>query len=219
MRSLNELTVRGLSAQLARLLERLDRSLTGGWRRNIDAEARSQKMGLRSGTTHFYACSATDRRPAASLWFQARGPEELYVSNIVPHGKRELTDDEYNLILADFESMVVQPASVGLEVAIAQVQQRVRLDVYLSSEAIRRLESFSAVAQKECLHSYDCDQWREFVIRAHLERAGLDPVLLEEWLADQGWPEEQRQQLVCEYESARSFLAAYDEERLEKCLP
>jgi hypothetical protein len=219
MRSLNELTVRGPAPQLARLREQVDRSLTGGWRRGTETEARLQEMGIRGGTTYCYACSATDRRPVAALWLQARGSEELYVSNIVPQGKRELTDDEYNLILADFESNVLQPASEGLAVEITLVHHRVSLDVYLSPEAVRRLEAFSAVADKGNLHPKDCQRWREFVIQAHLERAGLDPALLEQWLADQGWPEGQRQHLVCEYESARSVLTAYDEERLEKCLP
>ena len=46
-----------------------------------------------------------------------------------------------------------------------------------------------------------------------------DPVPRPQWLAEVGWPEDRRQHLVCEYESSQSILAAYDEERLEKCLP
>ncbi len=192
----------------------MDRSLTGGWRRNAEAETRLQRMGVRCRKTSCYACLATDQRPAAALWFQTRGLEELFVSNIVPQGKRVLTDDEYNLILSDFEANVLLPASKDLELDVALVRKRVRLEVSLSPEAVRRLEAFSADAKKENLGRQDHQRWREFVVQAHLERAAIDPMLLDQWFADQGWSEAKRQELLDEYESTRSVLAAYDEERL-----
>jgi hypothetical protein len=140
--------------------------------------------------------------------------EELFVSNIVPQGKRVLTDDEYNLILSDFEANVLLPASKDLELDVALVRKRVRLEVSLSPEAVRRLEAFSADAKKENLGRQDHQRWREFVVQAHLERAAIDPMLLDQWFADQGWSEAKRQELLDEYESTRSVLAAYDEERL-----
>ena len=111
MRSANELTIRGAGLQLTRLLEALDRPLAGGWRRDAEAESRLRRLGLPGGSTHCFACTAEGRRPAAALWLQSRGDGELYVANIVPLGKRGLCDDESNLILADFDSQVLQPAS------------------------------------------------------------------------------------------------------------
>jgi len=219
MHSLNELTVRGSAPQIARLLGELDRFLTGGWRRDTEAESRLQRMGIRGGTTCCYARSGTERLPAAALWLQARGENELHVSNIVPQGKRELTEDEYNGLLIEFESTILWPANAGIGAEIKLVPPRTSLETFLSPEAVRRLESFSASANKNVVHPADYRRWQDFIVQSHLERAGLDPSLLERWLAEQGWPEEQRQHLANEYETVRSVLAAYDEERLEKCLP
>jgi hypothetical protein len=215
----SELTIRGTGPQLARLLEALERPLAGGWRRDAEAEARLSGLGLPSGRAHCFACTAEARRPPAALWLESRGGDILYVANIVSLGKRELSDDEYNLILADFQSQVLQPARDGLSIQTELTHNRVTPEAYLSPEAVRRLKAFSALANKSSLHHEDYRRWREFIIQTHVEGADLDPLLLDQWLAEEGWPEDQRQHLVCEYESSQSILAAYDEERLEKCLP
>jgi hypothetical protein len=46
----------------------------------------------------------------------------------------------------------------------------------------------------------------------HQEESLFDPALLDEWLQQEGWPEDTRRQLVGEYEAARSLLLTYDEE-------
>jgi hypothetical protein len=219
MRLLNELTIRGSGPQLARLLETLERPLAAGWRRDAEAETRLSGLGLPGGSTHCFACTAEGRMPAAALWLESRGGDILYVANIVPLGKRELSDDEYHLILADFHSQVLQPARDGLCIQTELTHNRVAPEAYLSPEAVRRLKTFSALANKSALHHEDRQRWREFIIQTHIEGADFDPLLLDQWLAEEGWPEDQRQHLVCEYESSQSILAAYDEERLEKCPP
>jgi hypothetical protein len=219
MRLLNELTIRGAAPQLARLLAALERPLASGWRRDFEAESRLSGLGLPAGRTRCFACTAEGNRPAAALWLEARGGETLYVANIVPIGKRELSDDEYNQILADFHSRVLQPARDGLAIQTALTHNRVTPEAYLSPEAVHRLKAFSDPANKSSPHDDDCQRWREFIIQTHIEGADFDPLLLDQWLAEAGWPEDQRHHLVCEYESSHSLLAAYDEERLEKCLP
>ncbi len=176
-------------------------------------------MGVRNHAADCYTCSATAQRPAASLWFQARGADELYVSNIVPRGKPDLTDEEYNAILVDFQDAVLSPAMDCVQVQVEMVLHRAVLDGYLSPEAIRRLDAFSVAADKNGLHPEDCRRWREFVIQCHREEANLDTGVLDQWLEDREWGEDERRELVCEYETARSVLETYDEERLDKCLP
>jgi hypothetical protein len=218
MRLLHELTIRGAAPQLARLLEALNQPLAGGWRRNTEAEARLTGLGIAAGRNHCFACTAEGRRPAAGLWLESRGGEGLSIDNIIPHGRRELSEDELRLILADFHSQVLQPACEGLDIRVELTTIRKTLEAYLSHDALRRLRAFSASADKSSPHPEDGQRWREFIIQAHIEGADLDSSLLEQWLAEQGWPEDQRQQLVRAYKDAQSILAAYDEERLEKCL-
>jgi hypothetical protein len=197
----------------------LDQPLAGGWRRDIEAESRLRELGLPGSSARCFACTAEGRRPAAALWLQLRGGDELYVANIVPLGKRDLSDDDSNLVLADFVSQVLHPACDGLAIQTKLIQPRVTPEAYLSPEGVRRLQSFFATANKSLLHPADWQRWREFIIQSHVEGADFDPSLLDQWFAEQGWPQEQRQHLVGEYENARSVLAAYDEERLAKCLP
>jgi hypothetical protein len=219
MRSVNELTIRASESDMAQLLSRLEAHRVEGWSRNTDAESRLQKRGIRGGRSYCFACLANERRPAASLWLQPRGSSEFSVANIVSGNRQGLSDHEYNLILEDFESAIREVACDGLEVVTELVPHRIKLEVYLSPEAMRRLIEFTRTANKQALHPNDCRRWQEFVIQSHVERAELDPVLLDRWLTEQGWPEEQRQHLLSEYEASRSVLTVYDEERLERCLP
>lgn len=121
------------------------------------------------------------------------------------------------MILAEFESQVLASDDLGIETE--QIISRVTPEVYLSREAARRLKAFSDMADKSSPDSADCQRWHEFIVQSHLEGADFYPSLLDQWLGEQGWPEDERQHLVCEYETARSILGAYDEERLERCLP
>ena len=219
MRKVNELTIHGNSEQLARLLETFEQPLADGWRRYVEAESRWIGMGRRLGSTRCFACSAEGSRPAAAVWLESRGGDTLIVSNIVRLGKGGLFDDEYNHLLADFDSQVLQPACDGLAIQTELTPYRVKPEVYLSYEGVRRLKAFSDSANKSSLHHTECQRWREFSIQSYCEGAGFDPSLLDEWLAEQGWPEDQRQHLMREYENTLSILAAYDEERLAKCLP
>src|SRR5437588_164415 len=82
----------------------------------------------------------------------------------------------------------------------------------LSPDAVRLLRAFSTSANRAGLHPNDRRRWNAFLIRVHQDESLFDPALLDEWLQQEGWPEETRGQLVGEYEAARSLLSAYDEE-------
>ncbi len=217
-RSLNELTIRGPEDAMAHFVERLKKGSWAGWERDTVSEGRLKQMGLRNLAGLCVACSATGQRPAAAIWLHARGPGELYVSNIVPKGKLDLSENEYNALLAEFASAVAQPAASGVGVQIQQVHHRAVLERELSVEAIRRLKAFSAAANMEVLHSQDSQRWYAFVVQSHLEGSRLNPLILEQWLAEQGWNARQRQELAAEYEIIRSALSAYDAESTDKCL-
>ncbi len=218
MRPPEELTIRGPGSQLARLIARLNDPLAGGWQRNTEAESRWTASGMPAGRDYVFACTAEGHRPAAGLWLGSRGCEGWSVNNVIPHGKRELTEDEARLILADFQSQVLQPACDGLDLRFELTSTRETLETYLSYECLRRLRAFSASANKSLPHPEASQPWRRFLIEAHLDGADFDPSLLDRWLVEAGWPEDQRQHLLRAYEDTRSMLADYDEERLERFL-
>ncbi len=216
-RSLNELRIRGSETQLQQFMNNLGSEPRAEWKRDSAAEGRLGRMGLKGKTAFCLACQASDTRPAAAVWLHGKGPNELYVANIVPLEKAVLTEEEYNSILSEFNSTVVAPAAANAAVAAELVQHRTTLEQDLSPEGIRRLKAFSTAANKQALHPNDYQRWYAFVIQTHLEGAQLDPGVLERWLTEQGFLERECREIACEYESMRAMLLAYDEERVEKC--
>jgi hypothetical protein len=218
-RSWNELTIRGSAQEISHLLQRLERPQAPGWRRYDEAESRLRQSGLGSGNARCYACDADGRRPAAAMWLRTRGPETLYLEHVISLTKRDLSEDEKNLVMAEFESAILDPIREDLGVETEMIHHRVTLANYLLPEAIRWLDAFVSTANKASAYHGDCQCWQRFVVQAYLDGASFDPHLLEEWLAERGWPEDQGKALVGEYLAARTMLRTYDEERLDKCLP
>jgi hypothetical protein len=213
MRALNNLVIRGPRPEVAAFLHRLEGSLASGWRRDRELETRLHDMGVGDEGAFCFRCDDAPGRPAAALWLQARGPEEWYVSNIVPLGRYTLSDEAYNNILGEFESRFLEPLSRGSAVHPEILPARLRPEDYLSLETARLLRAFSASANRAALHSFDRQRWQQFLLRAHREESVLEGAFLEDWLASEGWPEEARAELACEYESARRLLWSYDEEQ------
>src|SRR4051794_33363598 len=128
MRALNDLVIRGPRPELAMFLQRLEGSLSDGWRRDREPEARLRGMGVGRDGAFCFRCTDAPGRPAAALWLQARSPEEWYVSNIVPVERHTLSDEEYNRILAEFESRFLKPLSRGSLVQPEILPARTRLE-------------------------------------------------------------------------------------------
>jgi hypothetical protein len=212
MRAVNELVIRGDGRKLSAWLARVEASLHDGWKRERRAEERLQ--GSLAADTRCFSCLAGPDRPAAVVWVCSQGANELSVSNIVPLEKWTLSDEEHNHILSEFATQVLEPIARGTGIEVRVVPYRRGLARFLSAEAIRRLKTFSgAAASKTCLDPNDRGRWQAFVVQTHLDEVLLEPTALEDWLRSEGWPREQRRQLLCEYESGRSLLADYDEER------
>ncbi len=213
MRALNELVIRGPGPEVAAYLQRLDTSLTGGWRRDRELEARLH--GGRGGGDGVFCfrCTEAPRRPAAVIWVKARRPDEWHVFNIVPLGQNTLSDEEYNHVLDEFADRLREAVSYGSPVRVEILPPEIRLEDYLSPEAARRLRAFSAAADRTALTPLDRERWQQFLFRAHRDETIMEGAFLEEWLASEGWAEAGRAELAREYESTRMLLARYDEEQ------
>jgi hypothetical protein len=212
MRIANELTIRGEPARLELLLARVEALLRDGWKRNREAEERLARRGALRPWEYCFTCTAQAGRPAAAFWVHARYPDEWYVSHVLSSERRKLTAEESHNLLAEFEREFLRPAAAELGVETKVVQHRLTLEHDLSAEAARRLRAFSTSASRTGLQRDDRHRWNAFLIRVHQDEALFDPVLLDEWLQQDGWPEDTRCQLVSEHEAARSLLLDYDEE-------
>ncbi len=211
MRTTSELTVRGEHALLEQLFARVEDLLRDGWKRDREAEKRRGRRGVLGSWGYCFSCTAKPDRPAAGFWVHARGPNELYVSHVIPLEKQRLNGRESNLLLAEFEREFLGPAAVEIGVETEVVERRLTLEQDLSPDAITLLRAFSASANRTGLRSNDRQGWNAFLVRLHQDQSFFDPVLLDEWLQQEGWPEDTRRQLVAEYHAARSLLSTYDE--------
>ena len=219
MRASNDLTIRGSRAQLLRRLDDPDRPLIDGWQRGIRTTVAVRGWAQTEGSYRHFECDAREGRVAAAVYLESDGPDGLRVANIAPRVRRAISDEECDAVLLDFYDRVIVPAAEGLDLEVRIAPERLKPEVYLSPEGLRRLKAFSGHADKSELDDRDRLRWRDFVLQSHLEQAALDPDFLGAWLAEQGWREDLRAELVGEYERTRIVLDAYDSERLQKCLP
>jgi hypothetical protein len=188
--------------------------LTVGWSRDL---AREEEV-IRESAMKFYcfACQQSPDRPAAKLFLthaERRTTSWLYVSNIVPQEVRQLTFDQYNHILNEFDTRFAKPAadSIGVRVELSSPEQSI--EDWLSPESAKLLTAFSHLANKSTgsTHPMDRERWYDFLIALH--RSGENPNvgLLQRWLIEEEqWPDDIAFDLVCEYEFARGLLDRFE---------
>ncbi len=200
--------------QEARFISWVQEHLTTGWSRDL---GREEELSRESGRKFYcFACQQSPDRPAAKLFLthaDRRATSWLYVSNIVPQEVRQLTIDQYNHILNEFNIRFARPAtdSIGVRVELSSPEQSI--DDWLSPQSAKLLTAFSLLANKSTgsSHPADRERWHDFLITLH--RSGENPNvgLLERWLIEEEhWPSDIALDLLCEYEFARGLLSRFD---------
>ncbi len=217
--SQKELIVRGDTRSMQQLRRRLDEEVKADWTRRTDVEERFRKtLPQRTSAYCFSKRVPTVGRPVAVL-LRGRGPqdgEELYLSGVIPlEGREPLDADQHDQVVTDFRETFIGPLASGLNVRLLDCCSPIQpsLEETLSLEARNRLQSFSAAANKSLLHPLDLRRWDSFIAQTHFDDRVVDTVLLGEWLAEEGFPQELRDQLISQYESGHRLLSVYDEDR------
>jgi hypothetical protein len=214
-----ELVVHGPVQAMQELTRRLDVDRVEDWTRQLEAEARFRKTLPPRTTGYCFSkrVPAVGRQVAVLL--RGRGPrnsEELSVSRIVPlEGGEPFNLKDHDDVIADIRDTLIERVARGLPVRVLvfRVQVGPALDDSLSPEALARLQSFAATANKGTLHPLDTERWASFIKQAHLDDAVIEPGVLAAWLGEEGFQDDQRDLLVREYQSGRRLLGAYEEER------
>jgi hypothetical protein len=217
--SQQELIIKATVTEVEELIRRIESTPPEGWSRRADIEKRMGRMRIaREGTYCFSKRLGPDDQEYA-VWVEPRGAGELHVPSIIPlRARQPLSVERHNEVLEDFRKTFVEPLVRGLKARPISYQAPTgpTLEDVLTTESMRRLESFSATANKAMLHPLDWRRWNSFVARTHLDNIVLETSLLSDWLQREGWPEPQRLQLVDDYEYGRSLLTGYDEERTDR---
>jgi hypothetical protein len=187
---------------------------TDKWSRDL---AREDELNREPGAKFYcFACEEMPEIPAATLLLihpARRATSWLYASNIIPRSVRELTIDQYNLILRDFHDRLVKPGAkvIGVPVELSPSDQSI--EDWLSPESAKLLKAFSHGANKSTgsSHPMDRQRWCDFLIALHRAGEILDEGLLERWLVEEEkWPDDVALDLICEYEFGRYLLGRFD---------
>lgn len=204
-----ELAIVGDSECLSEFMEKVTRAVSGVW---SSVEINPRDYG---SNTLCFSTEKTDTHPAAKLWFARIQSNKLYVSNIVPSDMNKLTRGEYNQILLEFYDSFLRPISLGTRLQVSLEQDFVGLDHWLDEEAIRRLNSFSNMANKStgAGHPLDERRWWLFLFYVHQKKFYPDfyPDILSRWLHEVlGWSESSADSLSGNYERTLRTLVQYD---------
>jgi len=215
----NELIVRFSPSDSSEVLRRLDSAPPDGWTRSREIEERMRKMRAAKASAYCFTKNFAPKLGDVAVWLESRGASELYVSSIIAlKARKSMEVGQYNQVLDDFEKTFIEPLMNGMKryVFNYQAPREPTLEDVLSIDSMRRLNAFSAAANKGMLHPLDMQRWHVFIARTHLENAVIEPSLLSDWLQCEGWPEEQRSDLIDDYELGRSLLSIYEEERADR---
>jgi hypothetical protein len=210
MEVFRELIICGEAKKLDETMTLAERSLTAGWSRDRQIEERLQRLGPRKAVDYCFTCTKEGQRPAANLFFTDKGPETLYVSNIVPRSQHKLAYGQYNALLEEFYQRFIRPAADQTGAKAELTGDQADLDRWLSRATAEKLRGFSRGANRGTgsSHPSDRERWNDFVLAAHREGSSLDASTLRRWLIEiEGWAPEVADQLAIEYEYGRELLA------------
>jgi len=138
------------------------------------------------------------------------------VTNIVPKESGALSMTQYNGLLTDFISSIIEPARISTEFVIDLTSARRPLSDWLPDKAVDSLRRFSMLANKSTgsSHPSDKSRWETFLIAVHKSGRDLPVDILIQWLVDvDSWQDEEADNLAIQYENALSLLRHYDSER------
>lgn len=207
MKTFQDLFIKLNGYDLKEFEGRLKEKCTSNWKpRALDKKAYGNNWLC-------YEHSEGDKLPHAALFLADKSPDLFYVSNIVPKNVSELTYDEYNNLLADFVKKVLETAIEGSPVKIEITEPETSLQKIAGEEIAKKLESFSALANKSTgsAHPLDQKRWFDFIVAVHKAGVDLDTDMLIRTLIEQGWSEDKAGELAEEYEFALALLK-YTEE-------
>jgi hypothetical protein len=196
------------------LIKHLEQNLGGSWIRDQEKED-WVKEGIPAERPYCFFLRDNSHYPPAFVWLveNEKMPGVLYVPNIIPAKKSSLSRAEYNAVLSFFFESVVKPAVEATGDRAEFSAPTASLEQMIDEPVAEKLRYFSGTASRRTAAAHPTDQqkWLEFLIESHRRHSRLGTDFLRRWLADdEKWPPETANELVGEYEFARSLLDFYD---------
>ena len=223
-----ELYFRGTPSSLEHFSDEIQQYATGEWTSGI-------KNFSDAHWIYFdYSGSEVNKASVCINLPLSKPTDELYVTNIVPLEKSQLSVDEYNAVLRKFYADIVVPyKETHHNIEISQVTD----DIFdpttvITKAALEKLERFCYAANKSTGSSHPCDQerWFDFICQTVDDNKMFDYMTLYKFLQDESywgkkdddflgvvghfaWDETRAEQLASEYEQACEILQYYKKTR------
>ncbi|MRZ79045.1 hypothetical protein GKD14_16340 [Paeniclostridium sordellii] len=213
MKTYRELYFKGTQRQLSEFVEQIGAYATGNW------SLRERSGRWKEYLFFDYKGDEVDKACVSIYVGNDISKGELYVGNIIPMEKSELSIDEYNAILLKFYNDVIKPYKErGTELNISQPTSDIFNPMSVISEnALKKLKLFCNAANKSTGSSHPCDRerWFDFICQTVDDDKIFDYSTLVELLQDESyaWDEKQAYKLAEEYVNACEILQYYKRER------
>ncbi len=207
MKIFRELYIYLTKEQTDSFVRKIEGMLDDGWVHDTEAEKKSAELAEYDFI--YFACTAKDGRNSALLAFARKDEGSIYVPNIVPKAKNELSRDDYNCILEEFYNRFILPVSEKLEIKVELTSDEKNMEDWISEASSKKLKLFSVAANKSTGSSHPLDQkrWLDFLVSVHQEHRNLHSTQLQRWLIEvENWPEDVAVDLSIEYEFAMDLL-------------
>lgn len=208
-----DMSLSGPIAKRSELRNALIAAAVSPWRVDLERSAEVARNAVTSEDVILFRCDASEKFPAAGLTLWGT-PDGYYVPNIVPLEYGSLTFAQYNSILADFITRIVEPVVDKFGFKIATTKPEQMLDDWVSPDTAVKLRRFSGAANKSTGASHPLDErrWFDFLVAAHRSGDKLDADRLARWLHEvEGWGEDSAHKLAGDFENSLDLLAYYDE--------
>lgn len=228
MKIYRELYFRGSSQQLSDFAEKIGEYAVGDW------TLRERSGQWKEYLFFDYNGEEVDKSVVSIYLGDEINKNELYVGNIIPAMKSELSIDEYNDILLKFYDDVIRPYKEnGTELNISNpTDDEFNPTSVISETALKKLKSFCNAANKSTGSSHPCDRkrWFDFICQTVDDGKLFDYSILASFLQDENywgkkpegfigvighhaWDEEKAHELASEYENLCEVLQYYKEKR------
>ena len=214
MKQFKDLDIKGPDEQLLTLVQALFANLPADWRRDAETESRMDSLDpAGEGEWFAFTRDAKVGYPRIGLSL-ARERGRLHVPNIVPLDAGDLSIDQYNHILNEFEDLLRAHLPPNSELNVRVTSNEAAITDWVSSDAADLLKYFSNLANMStgAGHPMDFQRWARFLVQAHKEGATLHSSFLSRWLVEElQWPAGRANDLARDYQFARDLLKVYDE--------
>lgn len=216
MEVFQDLKISNISESPEEFISQLENKSSGGWVRNKDKEIKMEKQLGPRHKLFFFTLEDDEEFSPVSLWLAVESSSELSLCNIVSDKKMSLSYSEYNKLLQNFCTNVIERAKSDTGIKVVLTKSEVTINDLIPEQVAEKLLQFSRAANKSTgsAHPLDKKRWLDFLVAAHKNHCNLSDTNLRRLLCEEeGWTEDIAIELMSEYSFSQELLRFYDRDR------